>query len=386
MKKILTLLMILLISFSLASCNKENINENGHFTFELVDLNNDKLINKKIKYDNISILSSIEEVINLDITKYDIGSFINGVNNNYPKEYNITYNYFYNLYVNNEMFSKGIDFVNYEKNLLVTIKEETTLSETDLLVDNIIETLIKDIDISETIDYLLFASLVHLNKYGYNYIDLKQYQYNLEFDTISNSLKSLVYNQILNKEISDNNIAEILNLKVNGQWDYPNYLNTLNILGNQEELMTNIALRLIDEELYLDADSISMLIISLSSLNEKDRINEFINDLVRELEDEVGLDGIKGFGGENLASTAQSLIALISIGESSNSLAGIDLVTSILKYYSDGGFKYQLDGEIDLMFSTPQGLASLIIYKIQRDQLSYSDNKSLNIFGFNYEN
>lgn len=385
MKKLLMFFTISLLVLTLTSCQDNNKIKTGFFKFELINLENEKLIDKSIKYNNESIFESLKNNLEVDYNEYDLGIFINGVEGFYPKEYQVTYNYYYSIYVNSELSSSGINEIDFKENLTISLREVTTLNKLDLKVDNVIRTLIKDIDVNLEIDYMLFASLVHANQYKYNLINLDNYQFDLDFSSIASSLKSLIYNEIANKNILEQDFEKLFNFKLDAQWDFTNYLNLLNVLGSYQEIQLKLAKELIKEDLYLDSDTAAVLLMNLSSLKTDKEISNYISYLLTYLKDEVTDLGVKGFGGENLSSTAQTLIGLMANGLKSNALNNIDLVEVILKYYDEGGFKYKLDGDIDLMFSTPQALASLIIYKIQRDQLTYSQDKSLNIFRFNYE-
>lgn len=392
MKKIVTFFIVIVMSLTLFACSNQGQIKEGSFLFELINFEKEKLISKEIKYDDNNLISSIEKEIELDYEVYNFGFFIKGVGNNYPKEYNKTFNYYYQIEVNDEKITTSLDKVKFEKNLKVTIKEVTSLDEKNLKVDQIIYELVKEIDTNKEINYMLFASLVHANNYGYNLIDLSSYSHDLDFTSVNSSLKSLIYNQAMKKTISKDQIEQILNLEV-GKWDKQNYLSILNVLGGEEERILNIAYEYINEDLdndnqelsTMDSDGLSTILVNYSSVRAEVKINQYIDKILTSLESQVLDDGMNGFNGPNLSSTALTLIGLNAIGLGSKTLPNIDLVETILKYYTKGGFKANLDGELDLSFATPQGLASLIIYKIQRDQLSSSEDKDLNIFSFKYE-
>lgn len=371
MRKVYSFLSFLILSVLLVACNT-----NDTFLFVLEDIDGKILIDEKINYDNVSILSSLDEALDLDYTEFDFGVMINGIEGFYPLEYGITFNYFLSLEVNGSDSIVGIGDLEYSEDLSIKFKEATMLSEIDLLVDEIIYNMENTIEIAN-VDYTLLASLMQAQAYNYNLFDLSNYNYDLKVDSVGSAFNSVVANLVLN-ELTEAQINEVLALEASGPYNLISYINTLNVLGENELRLTN-AKKAVDSISFFDADTAAMMIVALAGIQDGE-VEAYIEELVLYLEEQVTEDGIISFTKASSASTAQTILALIALGEGPF-LNDVNLIEALLGFHTETGFVNNLNDEnVDLMFATPQSYAALITYKIARDQLAYSDNQSLVLY------
>jgi len=371
MRKVYSFLSFLILSVLLVACNT-----NDTFLFVLEDIDGKVLIYEKINYDNVSILSSLDEALELDYTEFDFGVMMNGIEGFYPLEYGITFNYFLSLEVNGSDSMVGIGDLEYSEDLSIKFKEATMLSEIDLLVDEIVYNMENTIEIAN-VDYTLLASLMQAQAYNYNLFDLSNYNYDLKVDSVGSAFNSVVANLVLN-ELTEAQINEVLALEASGPYNLISYINTLNVLGENELRLTN-AKKAVDSISFFDADTAAMMIVALAGIQDGE-VEAYIEELILYLEEQVTEDGIISFTKASSASTAQTILALIALGEGPV-LNDVNLIEALLGFHTETGFVNNLNDEnVDLMFATPQSYAALITYKIARDQLAYSDNQSLVLY------
>ena len=371
MRKVYSFLSFLILSVLLVACNT-----NDTFLFVLEDIDGKVLIYEKINYDNVSILSSLDEALELDYTEFDFGVMVNGIEGFYPLEYGITFNYFLSLEVNGSDSMVGIGDLEYSEDLSIKFKEATMLSEIDLLVDEIVYNMENTIEIAN-VDYTLLASLMQAQAYNYNLFDLSNYNYDLKVDSVGSAFNSVVANLVLN-ELTEAQINEVLALEASGPYNLISYINTLNVLGENELRLTN-AKKAVDSISFFDADTAAMMIVALAGIQDGE-VEAYIEELILYLEEQVTEDGIISFTKASSASTAQTILALIALGEGPV-LNDVNLIEALIGFHTETGFVNNLNDEnVDLMFATPQSYAALITYKIARDQLAYSDNQSLVLY------
>ncbi|MFA5693112.1 MAG: hypothetical protein WC907_05790 [Acholeplasmataceae bacterium] len=356
------------------------------FLFEVIDLDDNEILSKTINYDSdLGVFESILEVVEVDYDTSEYGAFINGVEDFYPTENGVSYNYYLSVLVNDEYSDTGIDQILYEENLKITLKETTTLDPFDLLVDSFINDFIinesnKFINDSKTDQYVL-ASLVKLNSYGYYNIDFSDYDFeDFELSGVKDYLLQSLKNNALGNEFTEAELVEINDLSSTNLYEVTTILNILDSVYGKAEL--NLRNDLLDTLIttnnpYMDPDYAGMTLQAVSTFKDDNDVETFKDDMVTYLKDNQNEDGFISYEIANASSTAQGILGLLAIGLNPRDEEFVkndyDLVESLMKYYSDGGFKYKLSDEnIDLMFSTPQAFSALAMYKIYRDQYSFS--------------
>jgi len=115
-----------------------------------------------------------------------------------------------------------------------------------------------------------------------------------------------------------------------------------------------------------DADTTAFHLMALSYDKGSDSYQTKVDEFMAFFIDNLGYGGIDGGWGINSCSTAMLVLALIAndINPSIILYEGNSLIDILLAYYVDGGFSFEPDGEVDLMFSTPQVFTALIMYRI----------------------
>ena len=67
------------------------------------------------------------------------------------------------------------------------------------------------------------------------------------------------------------------------------------------------------------------------------------------------------------ASTAQGVLGLVSVGLNPSNIEGINVIEALMAFKKDGGFSNKLDGNVDMLFATPQVYSALMAYKVFND-------------------
>lgn len=138
------------------------------------------------------------------------------------------------------------------------------------------------------------------------------------------------------------------------------------------------------EDTYVDLDTTYTAITALSKYTNKTGVQSFIDKAVQSMKDNQGSSGaINNYGSPNAPTTAQALVAAISLNKVSEiTKEGKSLVDGLLALQAtNGGFKYGND--VDLVFSTPQSLYALTAYErsIQGKKSLY-DMTSIDVLDF----
>jgi hypothetical protein len=136
MKKMMGLLFMILTLLIFSACEPV-----PSITVEVINLNEEVLFTKRLRIDSksdIKLLDFLDENIDLDYTEFSFGVFVNGIEGHYPTEYQVTYNYYFGLYINDEVSTVGISEIEITEGMTVSFIEQTMLDETDLKVDQII--------------------------------------------------------------------------------------------------------------------------------------------------------------------------------------------------------------------------------------------------------
>jgi len=352
--------------------------EEDTFLVEVVNLSGDVLASQSIVYDaedEKTVAELIDQHMGLDYMVYDIGWFVQGVADIYPTEFGVTYNYWFSIYVNDELSFIGIEEIIYEENLTITFKESTMLDATELEVDRVIQdflthhfdTYVND----DVVHYGVYAALKQLKTRGYHNLDLSS-TVTLSKDTIGNLYKAAVIEMV--KEVDTaNTLALLEEASTTNVYEAISLLYGLIMLGGSESQINDLVdLIITTENSYMDADYAGMVISVLSYVKDYEGVAEFTQDMITYIQSELSHEGVTSWGSANAASTAQVILGLVAQGISPRSetytTEDVDLVEALLLYEMQGAFKYQLTQSAnDMSFSTPQAFQALVAYKIYRD-------------------
>ena len=365
------------------------------FYVELINFEGETLIEEIVFYDptsETSLVQLIDEVVDLDYATYDFGTMINGIDGNYPKEYGLTYNFFYEIRVDDVASQTGIDLIPYAPGTKISFVETTYLSELDLKVDayiyDFIENNISDFISEEFIDYSVLSAVHQLNYKGYIDIDLAQYYTYENLELVTEDISTLSISDLFRLGIYQS--IENIDLTT-----YFNHLNT-QTASNAYELITylqayhlndqtnpNLATTLMDET-FVDPDFVGLALLALDKYSELESFDTYLDSALTYIKSSMTPTGITSWGSANASSTAAIILGLVAQGinpqDEDYQVDGLGLVDMLMLYETNGVFKWTIDStEVDLMFSTPQAFAALVAYKLARDVYGFN---ATNIYSF----
>lgn len=381
MKKVWLTGLIFLSVVLLAGCQEDIVETSlGSLDIEVLDLSGDVLFSEEVTYDlttEDTLFQVLDQAVDLDYSVFDLGTLVNGIENHYPKEYGVTYNYWYAIYVDDVMSSVGIDEIELVDGMKISFKESTMLDETDLWVDDVIYAFIDeytDLYITEeATSYHVVSAIKQMFDRGYEAPELNEVNYQhpaLSDDTIANLFKSSVtaYGFGLPTTTLETSLTTMVSTN---HYDSVSLLNAYHLLG--VEPSTSLVDSLIESTpAYMDADYAGMVLNALSPYQEDSEVQLFVDDMLTYIEDHLTSSGVESWGNPNASSTAAVVLGLVASGINPRSQTytteETDLIEALKLYEVNATFKYLLsDEQADLAFSTPQVFAALVAYKLYRD-------------------
>lgn len=230
----------------------------------------------------------------------------------------------------------------------------------------------------EKLDYYVISAIKALDDSGYDvslndYLDadsVYNYYQNYEYQTINEIFKAIIVCHAfgVGYEKAKEALEEITDVDI---YNYTYGLIALKITNVNKNLQDELSEKvlIIREEDYRDPDyaGLAMMATSDEDVN-RDSLFTLIDDAIND-------DGVVSWGNANSCSTANVILGLMALDIDPTTYQDHNLIASLLKYYEDGAFKYTLDGEVDLLFSTPQAFAALAMYKV-----FYETDKPVNLF------
>ena len=385
MKKTMVLLLLVLSALSLAGCQEGK--EGTRFTFEVKDLDGQELLSEDLYYNSEleeNLAEQIDQVIDIDYDVYDIGIFVNGIDDHYPNEYGASYNYYYQLHINGESVTYGLNDVEIVEDMVVSFVETSMLSVLDQEVDDYIYSFVEnslgDYISSDFIDYHVLSAVYHLNDKGYIDIDLNDYytyadlelvKENIETLSISELLKLGIYQSVEGSSLTPL-VEQLDSLTPSNPYEAISYLQAYHLNGSTD---LDVVLSLTEETIG-DPDYAGMALLALAPYSDHQTLIDYEDDLVAYIKNALTATGIESWGSSNASSTAQAVIGLVAQGINPQSedyqIEDKGMIEMLMMYRQDAGFKWLLSNEdADLMFSTPQAFASLVAYKLSRDQFGF---------------
>lgn len=296
-------------------------------------------------------------------------------------------NYYLAIYENGEYATTGVDGLVVDDEDVFEFKVEcwnTDFDEVDLAIDKIVYKYMKNVvpgiynSATTFYDYTLTAAINMMIEKGYD-----KNIFNFDFEN-SATIKSNLENKDWSSETIQNNFMKggITLLALDGdtsglktalanqsKYNYWQTIVTKALEITNETLTTTIAGFVAPTKA---GDSSMMQLCTYILHYTKEELG------TAALEDSaltLSSEGIDSFG-INGASTAQFVLANCALGINPRDYtatddAELDTMEILLKYCQQTGLKWQLsdaDDKIDLGFSTPQGIASLLAYKALRDK------------------
>ena len=384
MKKIWTIALFFLSLVLLAGCqdNTDPTVELLSFKVEVIEVDQEVLLSEDIEYaegETKKVIDIIDESIGIDYQVYPFGYFVNGVGDLYPKEYGVTWNYSFAIYVDDVAITSGVENIELKENMVITFQEVTLLDETDRMVDVLIQSFIEN-HLSTYVGLTglephVVAALRHLNARNYfapQLGSLVPKPSNYPVDTISNAFKSTLLAKSFVSNTDDIKDALLL-MEAQNHYESISLLNALTMVQAEGTLRTAIVEDLLlSTPEFMDADYAGMLLTALAPYTTIEGVDTQVEAMTTYIKENLTEDGVSSWGSANSASTASVIFGLIAHaidprGEDYQT-EGVDLIEALITYELNGAYKWTLDQtEADMMFSTPQVFAALVAYKVYRD-------------------
>jgi hypothetical protein len=381
MRKIWLVVVLLFGFITLAGCTSGD--DTDAFILEVISIDGDVLILESIPFEpgsDLDIIQLIDLAVGLDYTVFSFGTFINGIGENYPTEYGVTYHYYFSLFVNGVSSNVGLDQVALADGMKISFIEVTLLDETDLQVDRLIQTFIDtyaDTYVSASnMEYHVAAALHQLHQKGYDVPALSTWvsdPTNLFIrDTIQNAMKTAIYESIFQRDSVLTKTA-LESFSPTNHYEAISVLTGLSITnGNHTQIQSLLSQISGSSPTYMDSDYAGMALLALALYREQSSLELAIEGYLDFIGSNLTTTGISAWGSPNSSSTAAVVLGLVAHGIHPRSEAyqtsGVDLIEALLLYSHDGAFKWTIDAETaDLQFSTPQVFAALVAYKLYRD-------------------
>jgi len=353
---------------------------------EVIALDGDVLLSEEITFedDGISLLDLIDEAIDLDYQMSEYGAFISGIGGFYPREHGITWNYWFSLYVDDEMSMTGLDQVELRDGIKISFIESTMLDEVDLWVDDMIIAFI-DAHLEDYLNETSFEINVglayhHLSQFNPTYAPMNELL-STPFRPSAETLSGIYQNIILDRIYSENlDTHKALIEAENADNVYSAITQLIGLMmtsstSNKIDSLVSTLTSTTPE--YMDADYAGMLLQALSfeAIENQTGVAIKIEDMLTYIASNISDEGMVAYGNANASSTAQVILGFVSQGLNPRgeayTIEGVDLIEALKTFQIDEAFKYTLaNNDADLAFSTPQAFAALVMYKIYRDSFS----------------
>ncbi len=340
---------------------------------------------------NVAELIIADEETELHYSTSQWGTFVKGINEFFPTEAGVTFNYWFSLYVDGVFSNVGIDLVEVVPGMGISFVETTSLDEIDVTVDRLINEFIENHAATflnnTTVDHYVLAAMSQLITHGYDVPSLDTFITNAttrNFDraTIGGSLKTAIFEAAFSLNIVMTRTA-LEGFSTTSGWGAIPLLQGLTITqGDLLQVESLIAmLTTLNSEDGNGPDYFGMLLTALAPHSNIDGLGEaeqasylaMITELQREIKLTLTADGVESWGSANASSTAMVIIGLVGHGIDPRgedfTVDGYDLIEALLKYEANyGAFRWKLtDADADMLFSTPQAFSALVAYKLYRD-------------------
>ncbi|MBE0700725.1 MAG: hypothetical protein IH571_03465 [Acholeplasmataceae bacterium] len=362
-----------------------------------MDIDGEKVFSHTIileEHDERNVFDVLNQDMDLDYQIFDIGIFVNGVSGHYPKEFGVTYNYWFMIYIDDEPITVGIGDIVVRKGMTISFVETSMLDGTDLFVNSLIYAYMDQYFINfvdfQVSDHHIFAAYAQLWKNGYLSESLNDLQSDAPAplpnrSTIASTFKTLVIESAYALSIEASQLV-LLSMNPENHYEAISYLNSLTLLEEEiTDINTTVDLILSGLPMFMDADYAGMSLLSLSPYKEQAGVGIFIDDMIAYIKNHQTNEGIESWGSSNSASTAMVVIGLVAQGlnprSSDFTIEDVDLIEAIMAYEMDGAFKWDMAStSADHAFATPQVVAALVSYKIFRDTWG---NPPVHLFNLN---
>lgn len=379
MKKVWSVLLVLQMLFLVAACVEVDPSNADKYdlTVSVYDYEGNKKVDMSYdyqykEYDNL--LEVLEIKLDLKYQMSEYGAFITGINNIEP----LDNSYWFSLYVNDAMSNVGVMDVEIKDNLKIDFKLSSMKSAIDFTLDVLLYDFInKDLSnyISDSkIDYYVFAGYQKMTKFNASLSKVSTLVTTTgvesmfpEIDNLGQAFRAAIYYKAL--KIDTSSVMTYLDGQsvTPGAYAVYSYYPLAIAKYLIDQTVDTVHLDQLAAEVNIaDADYAGMALQALSI--DQVKYASRIAVLVDYLKTNVSAGGYLDYlASPSAASTAQGVLGLVSVGLNPSNIEGINVIEALMAFKKDGGFSNKLDGNVDMLFATPQVYSALMAYKVFND-------------------
>lgn len=380
MKKLFSMVLAFLLLFSLAACTEEATPEVDTITIEIVY--EEATTTGKIEFDNKPLLELIDESdIEIFYQTSEYGSFVTGIERLLSQAGN-----YIQISVNGEPSMVGIDDIELAVDDVITFELvwwDQTAQAVNVAIQEFLENHASEYVNENLIDYNVLSALNLLGLVE-DFIlqeEVTSLYQDVELTTVTDYFKAITIYEIVGID-TGTLISELNNIYTPGPYGQTAFgilaLSNGNADSNwitkQAEAVTYFNQNT-PYDSGLDTGGIGMVALSMLVESNDPLITDFANWIAADQLETGGIktrDSVYGDvtypGTENASSIAQVVLGLLANGidpaGATYTIEGNNLITRLLDFKTEtGSYSWLIDGQEDLMFSTPQVFLALVCYQ-----------------------
>lgn len=382
MKKLFSMMLALLLLISLTACTEEQAPEVDTFTIEVV-VSEDHTESYDLEVEELALLEVIDLSLKVEVryTESQYGSYITGIG-----EIDAMTGNYVAISKNGEASMVGIDDMTFEKDDVITFEilwYDMTAKAVYDTINAFVENHASDYVNDSLIDYNVLAALEVLELTD-EYItseEVSNYYSSMELVTVADYYKAIIIQGIVDLDTTDlvDDLVDMFVVGPYGQTAYGVLAVNSQDVGKSTVLFNAMASSYFSSNTPvndgLDTGGINLVALSVMTTKTDTRVSDFLAWID---EDQLPSGGIKTRdmvygettypGTENAASMAQVILGMIAVDENpageNYTIDGNNLISRLTEFADEtGAFSWMIDGDVDLVFSTPQAILALVCYQ-----------------------
>lgn len=382
MKKLFSMMLALLLLISLTACTEEQAPEVDTFTIEVV-VSEDHTESYDLEVEELALLEVIDLSLEVEVryTESQYGSYITGIG-----EIDAMTGNYVAISKNGEASMVGIDDMTFEKDDVITFEilwYDMTAKAVYDTINAFVENHASDYVNDSLIDYNVLAALEVLELTD-EYItseEVSNYYSSMELVTVADYYKAIIIQGIVDLDTTDlvDDLVDMFVVGPYGQTAYGVLAVNSQDVGKSTVLFNAMASSYFSSNTPvndgLDTGGINLVALSVMTTKTDTRVSDFLAWID---EDQLPSGGIKTRdmvygettypGTENAASMAQVILGMIAVDENpageNYTIDGNNLISRLTEFADEtGAFSWMIDGDVDLVFSTPQAILALVCYQ-----------------------
>ena len=383
MKKLFSMMLALLLLFSLTACKEEQeLPEVDTITIEVV-VSEDHTETYDLEVEEVALLDLINASVELEVrfTSSQYGSYITGIG-----DINSMTGNYVAISKNGVASAVGIDEITFETDDVITFEilwYDMTAKAVYETINAFVENHADDYVNDTLIDYNVLAALeiLDLTDEFITSEEVTNYYSSMELATVADYYKAIIIQGIVGLDTTDL-VHELLAMFEVGPYGQTAYgvlaVNSQDVDVNKILFNATASSYFSSNTPYndgLDTGGINLVALSVFTTKTDTRVSEFLTWIDA---DQLPSGGIKTRdmvygettypGTENAASIAQVILGMIAVDETpageTYTIEGNNLVSRLTEFADEtGAFSWMIDGEADMLFSTPQAILALVCYQ-----------------------